>query len=147
MFHLLIFVQESIIDDGSLLPGEAGGLLGKRYINMWIEVARLAGKHKATELVKRAAAVVRRLTWRLDVNREMIIRQADVDLILAAAVASEVARLPFSDETTSSLDTSEDHEDEKDDEELHRQEAEVCVPASVLVFAPAPLGVPKFLTH
>lgn len=105
---------------------------------MWIEVARLAGKHKAVDLVKRAAAVVRRLTWRLDVNREMIIRQADVDLILAAAITSEVARLPFSDEGTSSLDTSEDHEDEKEDEELHRQEAEVCGPINVLEFAHFP---------
>lgn len=85
--HTLTNTQEVTVDPSTYPPGEAGGVVGKRAVKLWADVARLAAVHKATDLVKLGAAIVRRLSWRPDVNREMIILQAEVDLLLAEVCA------------------------------------------------------------
>lgn len=108
---------------GSLTPGESSGIEGKRYVRLWADVTKLAAKHRHIDLVQSGAKVVRQLTWRVDVSREMIILQADVDLILAEALSTYIASLPQSEAFADGEDDEE--KADIDDDALKQAEAEV----------------------
>lgn len=94
------------------MPGENGGVEGKRFVNMWADVVKLAAKHRATALVKKGCAVLRRLSWRLESNRELILLLADIDLVLVEALALDVASTELLDDEEEELPEDEGKEDD-----------------------------------
>lgn len=106
------------------ITGETGGLEGKRLIRLWTEVARLAAKHRATGLVSQAAGVIRALTWRVDVNREMVISQSEIDLLLADAAVLDIAKVPLLDDELLGVEEDEDEEEKVDEEVLKAIDSE-----------------------
>jgi hypothetical protein len=109
---------------GSLSSGEASGVEGKRYVRLWADVTKLAAKHRHIGLVQSGANVVRQLSWRVDLSREMVILQAEVDLILADALSAYVTSLPQSDAVVEGDD--EEEKGEVDEAALKQLEEEVC---------------------
>ena len=111
------------------MPGEAGGIEGKRLVRLWLDAVRLAAKHRNTSIVAQGSRVIRRLTWRIDVNREMVIAQADVDLLLAEACVQDLAKVPLLED------------DGVDDEEGEAEEAKVDEAAAKAIEAEVRLAV------
>ena len=109
---------------GPQTPGESGGLDGKRLHNLWAEVASLAFRRREGGILRQAAQVLACVSWDVTRNREMVLQQAESELLFAEGLARDVAAAavaaPHGDEEAAG------EQDAGDDDEADERKKVLC---------------------
>ncbi len=97
---------------------------GKRLHNLWAEVASLAFRRREGGILRQAAQVLACVSWDVTRNREMVLQQAESELLFAEGLARDVAAAavaaPHGDEEAAG------EQDAGDDDEADERKKVLC---------------------